>query len=196
MHYNTIFLIAISFKYYLFRSNYLLALKHIKLNPLATSLQTSTIDETDRSKSKDGREFVNFPQPEVSSTMAEVCWYKEGEELQECDIITQSKEAFRALVVKTAELSHSGEHACETEDVTGQFAVDLPGDSSVIYASSIHTITKLTTSIIQWLLTVESVVRIKARLIGCCKMLLLRMNISEDLLLLLINNFFIYICLS
>lgn len=66
--------------------------------------------------------------------MAEVCWYKEGEELQECDIITQSKEIFKALVVKTAEPSHSGDHACETDDVTVQFAVDLPGDSSVIYA--------------------------------------------------------------
>uniref|UniRef100_A0A8C2KWA8 Obscurin-like protein 1 n=1 Tax=Cyprinus carpio TaxID=7962 RepID=A0A8C2KWA8_CYPCA len=66
-----------------------------------------------------------------------VCWYKEGEELQECDIITQSKETFRALVVKTAEPSHSGEHACETDDVTVQFAVDLPGDSSVIYANNL-----------------------------------------------------------
>lgn len=81
--------------------------------------------------------------------MAEVYWYKEGEDLQQCDVITQSEETFRALVVKTAEPSHSGEHACETDDVTIQFAVDLPGDSSVIYASSIHPITKLTTSIMQ-----------------------------------------------
>lgn len=116
-------------------------------------MQTSTIHETDRSKSNDGTDIANFPQPEVSSTMAEVCWYKEGEELQECDIITQSKEIFKALVVKTAEPSHSGDHACETDDVTVQFAVDLPVDSSVIYASSIHLITKLTTSIMQWLLT-------------------------------------------
>ncbi|XP_026127133.1 obscurin-like protein 1 isoform X8 [Carassius auratus] len=96
-----------------------------KVDVKATSLQTSTIHETDRSKSNDGTDIANFPQPEVSSTMAEVCWYKEGGELQECDIITQSKETFRALV-KTAEPSHSGEHACETDDVTVQFAVDLP----------------------------------------------------------------------
>uniref|UniRef100_A0A8C1EX97 Obscurin-like protein 1 n=1 Tax=Cyprinus carpio carpio TaxID=630221 RepID=A0A8C1EX97_CYPCA len=97
-----------------------------KVDVKATSLETSTIHETGRSKSNDGTDIANFPQPEVWSTMAEVCWYKEGEELQECDIITQSKETFRALVVKTAEPSHSGEHACETDDVTVQFAVDLP----------------------------------------------------------------------
>ncbi|XP_016150061.1 obscurin-like protein 1 isoform X3 [Sinocyclocheilus grahami] len=93
-----------------------------KVDVKATSLQTSSIHETDRSKSNDGTDIANFPQPEVSSTMAEVFWYKEGEELQECDIITRSKETFRALVVKTAEPSHSGEHACETDDVTVQFA--------------------------------------------------------------------------
>uniref|UniRef100_A0A673G2Y9 Obscurin like cytoskeletal adaptor 1b n=1 Tax=Sinocyclocheilus rhinocerous TaxID=307959 RepID=A0A673G2Y9_9TELE len=90
---------------------------------------------------KDGVELVSKSQPHIKSectrrTLAvkTVFWYKEGEELQECDIITQSKETFRALVVKTAEPSHSGEHACETDDVTVQFAVNLPGDSSVIYA--------------------------------------------------------------
>ncbi|RXN31409.1 obscurin 1 isoform X6 [Labeo rohita] len=92
----------------------------------ATSLQTSTIHEPDGSKSNDETGIANFPRPEVSSTMAEVCWYKEGEELQEWDTISQSKETFRALVVKTAEPSHSGEHACETDDVTVQLAVDLP----------------------------------------------------------------------
>lgn len=141
----------IYFKYYLFRSNYLLTLKHIKLNPLATSWQT--IRETEGSESNDETGIANFPQPEVSSAMAEVCWYKEGEDLQQCDVITQSDETFRALVAKTAEPSHSGEHACETDDVTVQFAVDLPGDSSVIYANSIHPITKLTPSIMQLSLT-------------------------------------------
>lgn len=141
----------IYFKYYLFRSNYLLTLKHIKLNPLATSWQI--IRETEGSESNDETGIANFPQPEVSSAMAEVCWYKEGEDLQQCDVITQSDETFRALVAKTAEPSHSGEHACETDDVTVQFAVDLPGDSSVIYANSIHPITKLTPSIMQLSLT-------------------------------------------
>lgn len=116
-------------------------------------MQTSTIHETDRSKSNDGTDIANFPQPEVSNTMQEVCWYKESEELQECDGSTQSKETLRALVVKTAEPSHSGEHAYETDDVTVQFPQDLPGESSVIYASSIHSIIKLTTSIMQWSLT-------------------------------------------
>ncbi|XP_050974233.1 obscurin-like protein 1 isoform X10 [Labeo rohita] len=87
-------------------------------------LQLST--SLDGSKSNDETGIANFPRPEVSSTMAEVCWYKEGEELQEWDTISQSKETFRALVVKTAEPSHSGEHACETDDVTVQLAVDLP----------------------------------------------------------------------
>ncbi|XP_077072027.1 obscurin isoform X3 [Siphateles boraxobius] len=97
-----------------------------KVDVQATSLQTSSIHETEKSKSNDETVIANFPQPEVSSTMAEVCWYKEGEDLQQCDIITQSEETFRALVVKTADSSHSGEHACETDDVTVQFAVDLP----------------------------------------------------------------------
>ncbi|XP_016375660.1 LOW QUALITY PROTEIN: obscurin-like [Sinocyclocheilus rhinocerous] len=95
-----------------------------KVDVKATSLQT--IHETDGRESKDETETAHFPQPEVSSTMAEVCWYKEDEELQECDVSTQSKETFRALVVKTAEPSHSGEHAYETDDVIVQFAVDLP----------------------------------------------------------------------
>ncbi|XP_016301135.1 obscurin isoform X2 [Sinocyclocheilus anshuiensis] len=97
-----------------------------KVDVKATSLQTSTIHETDGRESKDETETAHFPQPELSSTMAEVCWYKEDEELQECDVSTQSKETFRALVVKTAEPSHSGEHAYETDDVIVQFAVDLP----------------------------------------------------------------------
>lgn len=116
-------------------------------------MQTSTIHETDGRESNEETEIANFPQPEVSNTMAEVCSYKEGEELQECDLGTQSKETLRALVVKTSEPSHSGEHAYETDDVTIQFAEDLPGESSVIYASSIHLITKLTTSIMQWSLS-------------------------------------------
>ncbi|ROL50409.1 Obscurin [Anabarilius grahami] len=97
-----------------------------KVDVKATSLQTSTIRETEGSESNDETGIANFPQPEVSSTMAEVCRYKEGEDLQQCDVITQSEETFRALVAKTAEPSHSGEHACETDDVTVQFAVDLP----------------------------------------------------------------------
>ncbi|XP_056093726.1 obscurin isoform X14 [Rhinichthys klamathensis goyatoka] len=97
-----------------------------KVDVQATSLQTSSIHETEKSESNDETVIANFSQPEVSSTMAEVCWYKEGEDLQQCDVITQSEETFRALVVKTSEPSHSGEHACETDDVTVQFAVDLP----------------------------------------------------------------------
>ncbi|XP_067265418.1 obscurin isoform X9 [Chanodichthys erythropterus] len=97
-----------------------------KVDVKATSLQTSTIHETEGSESNDETGIANFPQPEVSSTMAEVCRYMEGEDLQQCDVITQSEETFRALVAKTAEPSHSGEHACETDDVTIQFAVDLP----------------------------------------------------------------------
>ncbi|XP_048050393.1 obscurin isoform X15 [Megalobrama amblycephala] len=96
-----------------------------KVDVKATSLQTSTIRETEGSESND-ETGIAFPQSEVSSTMAEVCRYKEGEDLQQCDVITQSEETFRALVAKTAEPSHSGEHACETDDVTVQFAVDLP----------------------------------------------------------------------
>ncbi|KAL1267529.1 hypothetical protein QQF64_032892 [Cirrhinus molitorella] len=107
-----------------------------KVDVKATSLQTSTIHETDESKSKDETVIANFPRPEVSSTTAEVCWYKEGEELQECDIITQSMETFKALVVKTAEPSHAGEHACETHDVTVQVAVDLPAPP--VTFSSVH----------------------------------------------------------
>ncbi|XP_026074722.1 obscurin-like protein 1 isoform X13 [Carassius auratus] len=97
-----------------------------KVDVKATSLQTSTIHETDGSESNEEAEIANFPQPEVSNTMQEVCWYKESEELQECDGSTQSKETLRALVVKTAEPSHSGEHAYETDDVTVQFPQDLP----------------------------------------------------------------------
>uniref|UniRef100_A0A8C1QZ22 Obscurin-like protein 1 n=1 Tax=Cyprinus carpio TaxID=7962 RepID=A0A8C1QZ22_CYPCA len=97
-----------------------------KVDVKATSLQTSTIHETDGRESNEETEIANFPQHEVSNKMAEVCSYKEGEELQECDLGTQSKETLRALVVKTSEPSHSGEHAYETDDVTIQFAEDLP----------------------------------------------------------------------
>lgn len=116
-------------------------------------MQTSTICETEWSESNDETGIAKFPQTDVSSTMAEVCWYKDVEELPQCDTITQSEETIGALVVKTDEPSHFEECACETDDVPLQFAVDLPGDSSVIYASSIHPITKLTTSIMQLSLT-------------------------------------------
>ncbi|XP_057192715.1 obscurin-like protein 1 isoform X7 [Triplophysa rosa] len=95
----------------------------------ATSLQSSTIHEIEWSKSIDEKDIANYPQPELSSTMAEVSWYKKSEELFQHDIVPKSEETFTALAVKSAEPSHSGLHACEMDDVTTRCAVDQPAPS-------------------------------------------------------------------
>ncbi|XP_057192712.1 obscurin isoform X4 [Triplophysa rosa] len=100
-----------------------------KVDVKATSLQSSTIHEIEWSKSIDEKDIANYPQPELSSTMAEVSWYKKSEELFQHDIVPKSEETFTALAVKSAEPSHSGLHACEMDDVTTRCAVDQPAPS-------------------------------------------------------------------
>ncbi|XP_065108234.1 obscurin isoform X10 [Paramisgurnus dabryanus] len=98
-----------------------------KVDVKATSLQKSTTHDTERSMSIGEKDNTYYPQPELSSTMTEVSWYKEGEELHEqCDIVTHSEGTFTALVIKSDESSHSGLHACEMDEVTALCAVDPP----------------------------------------------------------------------
>uniref|UniRef100_A0A673G4J3 Obscurin-like protein 1 n=1 Tax=Sinocyclocheilus rhinocerous TaxID=307959 RepID=A0A673G4J3_9TELE len=105
---------------------------HFNVDVKAPPVRFSAVPEVKRRKCIEAGCPIVL-QCEVSDSTAQVQWYKDGDQL-----LVESGETFRALVVKTAEPSHSGEHACETDDVTVQFAVNLPGDSSVIYANDLH----------------------------------------------------------
>lgn len=72
-------------------------------------------------------------QCEVSEPAAQVCWYKDGEQLlpmSEYEIHTNGK--LRALVIKSAEVRHSGLYNCKSADDCIQFKVDVAGDLRIL----------------------------------------------------------------
>ncbi|CAK6963696.1 obscurin-like protein 1 isoform X4 [Scomber scombrus] len=65
-------------------------------------------------------------QCEVSEPTAQVLWHKDGEQLlPESEYEIQTKETVRALVIKSAEVRHSGVYSCEAADDHIEFKVDV-----------------------------------------------------------------------
>lgn len=72
-------------------------------------------------------------QCEVSEATAQVYWHKDGVQLppkSEYDI--QTKEKVRELVIKSAEVRHSGVYCCEATDDHIEFKVDVAGDLTTL----------------------------------------------------------------
>ena len=72
-------------------------------------------------------------QCEVSEPTAQVYWHKDGGQLlpaREYEI--QRDEKLRALVIKSAEVRHSGLYSCEAENDHIEFKVDVAGDLSIL----------------------------------------------------------------
>ncbi|XP_048050394.1 obscurin isoform X16 [Megalobrama amblycephala] len=89
----------------------------------------SSVPEAQRTKCiESGRPFKL--QCEVSDPDAEVCWYKDGNEVLPQDgIVTVNEQAMRTLSVQTAELRHSGTYSCQTNNDTITFHVEIKAPS-------------------------------------------------------------------
>ncbi|XP_024864921.1 obscurin isoform X10 [Kryptolebias marmoratus] len=91
----------------------------------ATPVRFSVLPEVARNKFVEAGCPIKL-QCEVSEPAAQVCWCKDGEQLlptSEYEIHTNEK--LRALVIKSAEVGHSGLYNCESADDRIQFKVDV-----------------------------------------------------------------------
>lgn len=72
-------------------------------------------------------------QCELSDPTAQVFWYKDGTKLlPENGVDIQSEGALRAVILQSAELSHSGVYSCEALDDCIAFKVDVAGDLRIL----------------------------------------------------------------
>ncbi|KAK9969100.1 hypothetical protein ABG768_027305 [Culter alburnus] len=96
---------------------------HVEIR--APPVTFSSVPEAQRTKCiESGRPFKL--QCEVSDPDAQVCWYKDGNEVLPQDgIVTVNEEAMRTLSVQTAELRHSGTYSCQTNNDTITFHVEI-----------------------------------------------------------------------
>lgn len=100
--------------------------------PPATPVRFSTLPEVARNKFVEAGCPIKL-QCEVSEPTAQVYWHKDGEQLlPKCEYEIQTKEKLRALVIKAAEVRHSGVYSCEAADDHIEFKVDVAGDRSIL----------------------------------------------------------------
>ncbi|XP_044222763.1 obscurin-like protein 1 isoform X13 [Thunnus albacares] len=91
----------------------------------ATPVRFSTLPEVARNKFVEAGCPIKL-QCEVSEPTAQVYWQKDGEQLfPKCEYEIQTKEKQRALVIKSAEVRHSGVYSCEAADDHIEFKVDV-----------------------------------------------------------------------
>nr|XP_055070972.1 obscurin-like protein 1 isoform X14 [Misgurnus anguillicaudatus] len=92
---------------------------------VAPSVKFSTVPDSQRTKCiESGGPFKL--QCEVSDPNAQVCWYKDGNEVLPQDgLIILSDGAIRTLSVETAELYHSGTYSCQTNNDGITFHVEI-----------------------------------------------------------------------
>nr|XP_055070970.1 obscurin-like protein 1 isoform X12 [Misgurnus anguillicaudatus] len=97
----------------------------IKELSVAPSVKFSTVPDSQRTKCiESGGPFKL--QCEVSDPNAQVCWYKDGNEVLPQDgLIILSDGAIRTLSVETAELYHSGTYSCQTNNDGITFHVEI-----------------------------------------------------------------------
>ncbi|XP_051260027.1 obscurin-like protein 1 isoform X5 [Dicentrarchus labrax] len=78
-------------------------------------------------------------QCEVSEPSAQVYWHKDGEQLlPKSDYEIESKEQLRALVIKSAEVRHSGVYSCEAADDHIEFKVDVAAVPEAEWSKSVE----------------------------------------------------------
>lgn len=72
-------------------------------------------------------------QCEVSEPTAQVYWHKDGGQLlPTSEYKIQREEKLRALLIKSAEVRHSGLYSCEAVNDHIEFMVDVAGDLSIL----------------------------------------------------------------
>lgn len=98
----------------------------------ATPVRFSVLPEVARNKFVEAGCPIKL-QCEVSEPHAQVCWSKDGEQsLPTSEYEIHTNETLRALVIKSAEVRHSGLYNCESADDRIQFKVDVAGDLSIL----------------------------------------------------------------
>ncbi|KAK2839511.1 hypothetical protein Q5P01_013251 [Channa striata] len=91
----------------------------------ATPVRFSALPEVARNKFVEAGCPIKL-QCEVSEPTAQVYWHKDGEQLlPKCEYEMQKKEKLRALVIRSAEVRHSGVYSCEAADDHIEFKVDV-----------------------------------------------------------------------
>lgn len=72
-------------------------------------------------------------QCEVSDPSAQISWHKDGEPLlPQTEYDFQTKEKVRILLIKSAEIRHSGVYSCGAADDRIEFKVDVAGDLNIL----------------------------------------------------------------
>lgn len=98
--------------------------------PIAPPVMFSTVTEALKNKSAVVGEPFDL-ECEVSDAAANVCWYKDGNELSsEAGVLVQSEGTIRKLSVQSAELSHIGTYNCKTDADAVTFNVEI-GDLQI-----------------------------------------------------------------
>ncbi|XP_056244887.1 obscurin-like isoform X2 [Seriola aureovittata] len=91
----------------------------------ATPVRFSALPEVARNKFVEAGCPIKL-QCEVSEPTAQVYWHKDGEHLPpKSEYEIQTKENLRALVIQSAEVTHSGVYSCEAADDHIEFKVDV-----------------------------------------------------------------------
>ncbi|XP_048835457.1 obscurin-like protein 1 isoform X14 [Brienomyrus brachyistius] len=92
---------------------------------IVPTLRFSAIPELEKNKSIEAGQPIDL-QCELSDSSAQVCWYKDGIELQpKTEIDIQSDDNMRRLVIQSADFIHSGVYSCKTEGDAVEFNVDV-----------------------------------------------------------------------
>lgn len=96
--------------------------------PIAPPLKFATVTEAQRNTfAVVGGSFEL--RCEVSDAAAQVCWYKDGKELQaQAGVLILSEGTVRKLSVKSAQVAHSGTYSCKTDSDAVAFSVEIKGD--------------------------------------------------------------------
>ncbi|XP_035532989.1 obscurin isoform X19 [Morone saxatilis] len=104
----------------------------------ATPVRFSALPEVARHKFFEAGCPIKL-QCEVSEPSAQVYWHKDGEQLlPKSEYEIQSKEQLRALVIKSAEVRHSGVYSCEAADDHIEFKVDVAAVPEAEWSKSVE----------------------------------------------------------
>ncbi|XP_019712126.1 obscurin-like protein 1a [Hippocampus comes] len=99
----------------------------LKVKPAV--MKFSPVLESDRTKKVETGDIIVL-YCEVSHPSAQVCWFKDGEELQVSDALNiQSDGIMRRIVIQSAEKHHTGVYTCQTSGDMITFMVEVAGPS-------------------------------------------------------------------
>ncbi|XP_037395277.1 obscurin-like protein 1 isoform X9 [Pygocentrus nattereri] len=95
------------------------------VDPPVPPVKFSAITEAQRNRKAVAGEPFEL-QCEVLDAAAQVCWYKDGHELQtQAGVLILSEGAIRKLRVQSAELAHGGTYSCKTDTDAITFNVEI-----------------------------------------------------------------------